>query len=83
MEVRNLERCVAIKFYVKLGDLTMETYGKILVVYSGDSLNCAQAFHRHKEFERGCESVKDKVQSGRQVEVRTDTKVQCVRNLIH
>ncbi len=81
MEVRNLEQRVVIKLCAKLDDWAMEMYGRILKVYSGDSLSCAQVFHWYKEFKHGHESLKDKAWTGRPIEKQNNTNAHCVHTL--
>jgi hypothetical protein len=70
MEKKNLAQNYAIKFCVKLGDGTSDTYEKIQNAYGNYSVSRAQVFQWHKGFVNGREMVEDEPQSGRPASVR-------------
>ena len=65
MEERNIEQQCAIKFCVKLGETSIETFNKLKQAYGEHALSRSQVFKWYKAFLEGRESIKDEPSSGR------------------
>jgi uncharacterized protein YktA (UPF0223 family) len=65
MEERNFEQRCAIKFCVKLGETSIETFNKLKQAYGEQALSRSQVFKSYKAFSEGRESIKDEPRSGR------------------
>jgi len=68
MEECNFEQQCAIKFRVKLGETSFETFNKLKQAY--------------KAFSEGRESIKDEPRSGRPSTSKTDNNVEKVRAIV-
>jgi hypothetical protein len=79
IEKINLEQSYAIKFCVKLGEGTTDTYGKIQKAFGNDSVSRVQALRWHKDFVYGRETVEGEPRSGRPASVKRSKYVDCVR----
>ena len=66
-----LEERYAIKFSVKLGKNTTETYGMLHTAFGVSCINRASVFEWHKRFKEGRESVKDDEMCERSKDVNT------------
>jgi hypothetical protein len=56
MEQHNVKQRCAIKFYVKLGETSIESFNKLKQAYGEHALSRSQVF---KAFSEGRESIKD------------------------
>ena len=70
-----LEEQYAIKFHLKLGKNTTETYGMLQTAFGASYMNRASVFEWHKRFKEGRESVKDDERCGRSNEVNTPESI--------
>jgi hypothetical protein len=78
-----VEQRYAIKFCVKLGEDTTDTYENIQRTFGTGSSSRAQVFRWHKDFVNGRETVEDERRSGRPASVAgTSTNVDSVRAFI-
>ena len=64
-----LEERYAIKFCIKLGKNTTETYGMLQIAFRPTCMNRSSAFECYKRFKEGRESVRDDERCGRSKEV--------------
>ena len=78
MEERNFEQRCAIKFCVKLGETSIETFDKLKEAYGEHALSRSQVFKWYKAFSEGRESIKDEPHSGRTSTSKTDNNVEIV-----
>ena len=65
MEEHNFEQRCAIKFFVTLGETSIETFNKLKQAYGEHALSTSQVFKWYKAFSEGRESIKDEPRSGR------------------
>jgi len=82
MDRQKFEQRCAIKFCVKLGESTTETYGKLQKAYGEHPLSRAQVFKWHKSFVEGREQVEDEPRTERPSTSKTDNNVERVRSLV-
>jgi len=80
MEKTNYKQQCAIKFCVKLGENSIETFNKLKQAYGEHALSRLQMFKWYKAFSDGRESIKDEPRSGRPTS-KTDNNVEKVRAL--
>jgi len=78
MEERNFEQRCAIKFCVKLGETSIETFNKPKQAYGVHALLRSQVFKWFKAFSDGRESIEDEPRSGRPSTSKTDNSVEKV-----
>ena len=69
MQSDTLEERYAIKFCLKLGKNTTETYGILQTAFGASCMNRASVFEWHKRFKEGRESVREDERCGRSKEV--------------
>ena len=82
MEECNFEQRCAIKFCVKLGETSIETFNKLKQVYGEHALLRSQVFKWYKAFSEGRESIKDEPRCGRPSTSKTDNNVEIVGALV-
>jgi len=82
MGERNFEQRCAIKFCVKLGETSIETFNKLKQAYGAHALSRSQVFNWFKAFSEGRESIKDEPRSGRPSTSKTDKNVEIVGALV-
>jgi len=82
MEEHNFEQRCAIKFCVKLGETSTETFNKLKQAYGKHALLRSQVFKWYKAFSEGHESIKDEPHSGRPSTSKMDNNVEKVRALV-
>ena len=82
MEERNFEQRCAIKFCVKLGETSIETFNKLKQAYGEHALSRSQVFKWFKAFSEGRESNEDEARSGRPSTSKTDNNVEIVGALV-
>ncbi|UYV60920.1 K02A2.6-like [Cordylochernes scorpioides] len=79
---RSLEQRYAIKFCVRLGKNTTETFQMLQKVFKDDCISRSQSGKWHKAFKEGREEVADEPRSGRPTTARTDENVDRVLEVL-
>ena len=74
----NVEQHGNVKFCVKLGKSTTETYDMLKKVYSDECLSRTQVFEWFKRFKEGREEIRDDQRPGRPSTSKTDTNIERV-----
>ena len=77
-----LEERYAIKFCLKLGKNTTETYGMLQTAFGVSFMNQVSVFGWHKRFKEGRESVGDDERCGKSKEVRTPELIGQIKNFM-
>ena len=77
-----LEERYAIKFCLKLGKNSTETYGILQTAFGVSCMNRGSVFEWHKRFKEGRKSVRDDERCGRSKEVRTPELIDQIKNFM-
>ncbi|EGI58630.1 FLJ37770-like protein [Acromyrmex echinatior] len=77
-----IEQRIVVKFHVKLGKTSTETYNLLKEVYGHECLSRARVFEWFKRFQDGREDVEDDSRPGRPSTSKTDDNIETIGNLI-
>ena len=77
-----LEQRANIKFCLKIGKTATETFNLLRIAYGDESMSRSQSFEWFAKFKEGETSIYDKNRTGRPAEVRNDTCIQKVKEII-
>jgi len=78
----NMELRVNVKFCVKLGKSTTETYDLLKKVYGDECLSCTQVFEWFKRFKEGRKENEDDQRPGHPSTSKTDTNIEKVSEIV-
>ena len=73
-----MEQCINVKFCVKLGKSTTETYGLLKKVYGDECLSCTEVFEWFKRFKEGREEIRDDQHPDHPSTSKTDANIEKV-----
>ena len=82
MSTGTVELIISFKFLAKLGKTPSECFALLQQVYKEEIMSRARAFEWHKRFREGQEECEDDQRSGRLVTSRTDSNINCVKQLV-
>ena len=78
----NVEQHVNVKFCVKLGKSTTETYDSLKRVYGDEYLSHIQVFEWFKRFKEGREEIRDDLHPGHPSTSKTDANIEKVSEIV-
>ena len=78
----SIEQRINLKFLVRLGKTTTETFNSLQEVYGDATMSRIRIFEWNKRFRERREGVKDDPRSGRLTTSRTNKKVERVRETV-
>ena len=77
-----VEQRINLKFLAKLGKTPSECFALLQQVYKEETMSRAHAFEWHKRFREGQEKCEDDQRSGRPVTSRTNSNINCMKQLV-
>jgi len=78
----NVERCVNVKFYVKLGKSSTEMYDLLKKVYGDECLSRTQVFEWFNRFKEGREEIGEDQRPDRLSTSNTDANIKKVGEIV-